>query len=106
MGQSVVFRRNTRLGLFSRSKWRSEGDEDVWTRTMLKFSTTAVVIWSRKFSHEPWSTTVVIADAVLLSFLRIDSWEAHSDPIVCMHLVDNPPTVITAAMDRLVKVSW
>lgn len=38
---------------------------------------------------------------------RIGSWEAHTEPIICMNLVDDPPTVLTSAVDRLVKVtSW
>lgn len=40
------------------------------------------------------------------SFVSIGSWEAHTEPILTMNLVAKPPTVITAAMDRLVKVRF
>ncbi|CAM9181074.1 unnamed protein product [Ascophyllum nodosum] len=62
------------------------------------------VLHGQRCRLEAQPTTEWIPDLENLGLHRIDSWEAHSDPIVCMHLVDNPPTVITAAMDRLVKL--
>lgn len=35
---------------------------------------------------------------------RIGSWEAHAEAVICMNLVEDPPTVLTSAIDRLVKV--
>ncbi|CAN0050569.1 unnamed protein product [Ectocarpus sp. 12 AP-2014] len=45
-----------------------------------------------------------VADTDILGLHRIGSWEAHSEPIISMSMVSDPPTVITSAMDRLVKL--
>ncbi len=37
---------------------------------------------------------------------RIGSWEAHQEAIICINLVEDPPSVLTSAMDRLVKVQY
>ncbi|CAM9382860.1 unnamed protein product [Ectocarpus sp. 8 AP-2014] len=45
-----------------------------------------------------------VADTDILGLHRIGSWEAHSEPIISVSMVSDPPTVITSAMDRLVKL--
>ncbi|CAM9278686.1 unnamed protein product, partial [Ectocarpus sp. 12 AP-2014] len=45
-----------------------------------------------------------VADTDILGLHRIGSWEAHTEPITSMSMVNDPPTVLTSAMDRLVKL--
>eukprot|EP00903_Cladosiphon_okamuranus_P013183 g12296.t1 len=45
-----------------------------------------------------------IPDVDNLGLHKIGSWEAHTESIISMNLVDDPPTVLTSAMDRLVKL--
>ncbi|CAN0442076.1 unnamed protein product, partial [Ectocarpus sp. 12 AP-2014] len=45
-----------------------------------------------------------VADTDILGLHRIGSWGAHTEPITSMSMVNDPPTVLTSAMDRLVKL--
>ncbi|CAM9110180.1 unnamed protein product, partial [Hapterophycus canaliculatus] len=45
-----------------------------------------------------------VPDPDNLGLHRIGSWEAHTEPIICLSLVEDPAAIITSATDRLVKL--
>lgn len=87
------------------SKFRQTGRSSVKGGGEQAVAPTMRRLRSHSYATPPF-TTPHPPSIVRMHFLlkRIGSWEAHTEPIICLNLVEDPPSVLTSAMDRLVKV--